>query len=277
MQLVVYNDDLSITKHDIKEEFFSKNSLKNSISLIASASKEQNALDILHRYFSGAKSILFDGSNKTLKDELDRSHKKLFEDKEFSFLYYTSGSTGYPVAALKSKQNIDSELDDLNLLFRDLDIKRAIVTVPFIHIYGSLFGLFYPLRYNLDIVLKEHFLPNDLLELIDDGSLVITTPLYIKALNKLSSSKDLSHSLFVSSTAPLASEDAKEFCKKFNSNIVQIFGSTETGGIAYKYNDEELWSPLKSVKVSQDKDSRLIVSSPYISDIIFEKEFKKNR
>ncbi|MEZ4692580.1 MAG: hypothetical protein R2837_00835 [Aliarcobacter sp.] len=108
------------------------------------------------------------------------------------------------------------------------------------HFYGSLMGLFYPLFNNIDIVLKEHFLPNDLLDIIEDNSLVVTTPLYIKSLNRISSSKNLSNSIFISSTAPLQKDDAKEFNEKFSSNILQIFGSTETGGIAYKYNDETI-------------------------------------
>ncbi len=284
MNLVIYNDDKTINTYEIKKEIFFDSSIENKVFYIASNSKEQNALKIFKSYFSGSKSILFDDSNKILQSELEdlniprfgenSSFKNIFDDYSFSFLYYTSGSTGFPTAALKTKDNIDSEISDLSLLLQAYDIKRVIVTVPFIHIYGSLFGLFYPLKHNLDIVLKEHFLPNDLLDLIDDNSLVVTTPLYIKALNQISSAKDLSKSIFVSSTAPLLSEDAKEFKDKFNSNIIQIFGSTETGGIAYKYNDDELWSPLKSVELGINSEKLLSVNSPYVSSVIYEKEFK---
>ena len=264
MHLIIYNDDKTISKHKISKELFFDKNLQNCVSYIASSSKEQNALKIFKSHFSDAKSILFDDSNKILQNELEnlnipkfsnlknknKTSENIFDKHNFSFLYYTSGSTGFPTAALKTKENISSEIDDLTTLLSSYTIKKVIVTVPFIHIYGSLFGLFYPLHNNIDIVLKEHFLPNDLLDLIDDYSLVITTPLYIKALNKISSKKDLNKSIFISSTAPLLSEDAKEFKEKFNSNVIQIFGSTETGGIAYKQSDEELWTPLKSVKIS---------------------------
>lgn len=289
MHLIIYNDDKTISKHKISKELFFDKNLQNCVSYIASSSKEQNALKIFKSHFSDAKSILFDDSNKILQNELEKLNipkfsdiknetknlENIFKEHNFSFLYYTSGSTGFPTAALKTKENISSEIDDLTTLLKSYTIKKVIVTVPFIHIYGSLFGLFYPLHNNIDIILKEHFLPNDLLDLIDDYSLVITTPLYIKALNKISSKKDLNKSIFISSTAPLLSEDAKEFKDKFHSNIIQIFGSTETGGIAYKYNDEELWTPLKSVKISTNKEKKLKVNSPYVSNIIYEKEFKK--
>ena len=266
MHLIIYNDDKTISKHKISKELFFDKNLQNCVSYIASSSKEQNALKIFKSHFSDAKSILFDDSNKILQNELEYLNIPKFSDLK---------NTGFPTAALKTKENISSEIDDLTTLLSSYTIKKVIVTVPFIHIYGSLFGLFYPLHNNIDIVLKEHFLPNDLLDLIDDYSLVITTPLYIKALNKISSKKDLNKSIFISSTAPLLSEDAKEFKEKFNSNVIQIFGSTETGGIAYKQSDEELWTPLKSVKISTNENNELKVNSPYVSNIIYEKEFKQ--
>lgn len=284
MHLIIYNDDKTTSKYKISKEMFSDKNLNNCVSYIASSSKEQNALKIFKSYFSNAKSILFDNTNKTLQNELESLNIKKFEDaknlenifsnKDFSFIFYTSGSTGFPTAALKTEKNINSEIDDISALLENFNIKRVIVTVPFIHIYGSLFGLFYPLKHKIDIILKEHFLPNDLLDLIDDYSLVVTTPLYIKALNSIYSKKDLSKSIFISSTAPLLKEDAKNFKDKFNSNIIQIFGSTETGGIAYKYNDEELWNPFKRVKLEVNGENLLSVSSPYISNIIYEKDFK---
>lgn len=285
MKLKIYNDDNTINEYIIEKDKFFNKDLENKVSYISSNSKEQNIIKMLKSYFSGAKSMLFDHSNKALLNEIkelnikefDEYHDKnnIFYKKDFSFLYFTSGSTGFPTAALKTQSNISSEIEDLTSLFKDYKINKVIVTVPFIHIYGSLFGLFYPLQHNIDIIVKEHFLPNDLIDLIDNYSLVITTPLYIKALNKISYKKDLKNSIFVSSTAPLLSDDAKEFQEKFNSNIIQIFGSTETGGIAYKYNDESLWTPLKSVKISTNEKGELKVKSPYISDTIYEKGFKK--
>lgn len=284
MNLIIYNDDSTIKKYQISKDIFYNPFIKDKITYIANKSKEKNALNIMESYFSGAKSILFDYTNKVLLDDLEslniprfgeiNSIENIFDSYDFSFLFYTSGSTGYPSAALKTKTNISCEIDDLTLLLEKYKIDKVIVTVPFIHIYGALFGLFYPLKHNIDIVLKEHFLPNDLLDIIDDNSLIVTTPLYIKALNQISSKKDLNKSLFVSSTAPLQNEIAKEFKEKFNSNIIQIFGSTETGGIAYKYNDEELWTPLKSVNLSVNSENLLCVNSPYVSNNIYEKEFK---
>jgi acyl-coenzyme A synthetase/AMP-(fatty) acid ligase len=285
MYLRVYNDDGTVNNTKIDKENFLDKSIEGKVSYIASTSKEMNAINIFKSYFNGAKSILLDDTNKVLMkkiDELqipcfdeDKSNNTIFNDKEFSFIYFTSGSTGEATAALKSKSNIEKEIEALSNLVKKYDIKRVIVTVPFIHIYGSLTGAFFPYLNGIDIILKEHFLPNDLLDMCEDNSLVVATPLYIKALNKISSKKDLSKVLFVSSTAPLQADDAKEFNQKFNADILQLFGSTETGGISYKFNDEVLWTPLENVVIETNTENELKVISPYVSDELYTNGFKK--
>lgn len=285
MTLKVYNDDGTINTHKIEKELFYDRSLENKVSYISSSSKEENALSIFKSYFSNAKSILYDNTNKSIVKELqnlnikefkeEKNTENIFQDKDFSFLYFTSGTTGFPVGALKTNDNIFKEMEQTSKVLKKYNIKRVIVTVPFIHFYGSLIGIMYPLFNDIDIILKEHFLPNDLLDLIDDNSLVVTTPLYIKSLNRINETKDLSKSLFISSTAPLLPEISKEFNEKFDCDIMQLFGSTETGGISYKFNDEVLWTPIKGVETSINENNELKVKSPYISDILFEKKFKK--
>ena len=242
MNLKILNDNGSASLYTINEESLFDRELTDKVSYISSKSKEQNALKIFKSYFSNAKSILFDESNKLLVEKLDelniceydntQTQNTIFDNKDFSFIYFTSGSTGESTAALKTKDNIESEIKALSELLKKYEINKVVVTVPFIHIYGSLAGLFYPYFNDIDIVLREHFLPHDLLDAIDENTLVVTTPLYIKALNKISSVKNLSKSLFLSSTAPLGQDDAKIFNDKFSCDIMQLFGSTETGGIA---------------------------------------------
>lgn len=285
MYLKVYNDDGSINSYNINKNDFTNKESKNRVSFISSSSKETSALNIFKSYFSNAKSILFDDTNKLLVKNLESLNipsfetkdnvSNIFDNKEFSFIYFTSGSTGQSTAALKTKENIESEIKALSTLLKKYNIKRVIVTVPFIHLYGSLAGLFYPYFNDIDIILKEHFLPNDLLDICDDNSLVVTTPLYIKALNKVSSTKDLSKSIFLSSTAPLDPDEAKQFNQKFSCPVMQLFGSTETGGIAHKFNADTLWTPQHSVNIQTNENNELKVKSPFVSQILFEKQFKE--
>jgi acyl-coenzyme A synthetase/AMP-(fatty) acid ligase len=284
MNLNIINDDGIIKQYPVKKEHFFNQSLENNVGYIGSQSKEENALNIFKAYFSNAKAILLDETNQAILKQLKDltipefatqiNAKTIFDEKDFSFMYFTSGSTGSPVAALKTKKNIESEVKALTELLQEYKIKKVIVTVPFIHLYGTLLGLMYPLMNDIDIVLKEHFLPNDLLNMIDPYTMVVTTPLYIKALNKLSEEKNLSESVFISSTASLDTTSIITFNNKFQTKIIQIFGSTETGGIAYKLNEEPLWNPFKSVEVFTNQENELKVKSPFVSYTLYENGFK---
>jgi acyl-coenzyme A synthetase/AMP-(fatty) acid ligase len=283
MELRVLNDNGTISTHNITKEAFIDPTLTNKVGYIAYSSKEQNFLSILKSFYSDSKAILYDNTNKAIThifQELNitslemSTDKTIFDDTDFNFLLFTSGSTGIPVGAFKTKQNLLEEIEGFVKLVERYNIKKVVVTVPFIHIYGILIGLLYPVLNNIDIELKEHFLPHDLLELIDDNTLVVTTPLYIKSLNKLNEQKDLSKSIFVSSTAPLDKDSITKFNDKFNTNIIQLFGSTETGGIAYKIDTQELWTPLDKVEVSTNETNELKIKSPYVSNTLYENGFK---
>ncbi len=287
MTLSVYEDNNIFRQYIIKKDNFLDISYKNKVSYISMDKKEENALDIFKSYFNDSKSILFDNKNKALAKKIkdlniqafaqERNDNNIFTKEIFSFTYFTSGTSGLALGALKTKANIFQELEEIKNLIKKYKIKRVIVTVPFIHFYGSLLGLFYPLLNNLDIILKEHFLPNDLLDFIDEHTLIVTTPLYIKALNRLETKKNLSTSLFISSTAPLDTNTSKYFNKKFSCDILQLFGSTETGGIAYKYNDELLWTKLNKVKLSTNEKNELKIKSPFVSEVIYETSFKQTK
>lgn len=271
MKIKILNDDGTINIHNT--DTLTQNNIEEEITFVNSSSKEKNAINIIKAYKTNKKIILYDDTNKMLSKKLDDLNLDIFKNKDFSMMFFTSGSTGNPIGALKTLYNLEEEIKVFTKLVKQYNIKQVIVTVPFIHIYGTLIGLIYPLLNDLDIILKEHFLPNNLLNTIEDNSLIVTTPLYIKSLNKISQNKDLKSSLFISSTAPLNIDDSKEFLNKFNTNIIQLFGSTETSGIAYKKNVEELWTPLDKVTVSTNFENELKIKSPFVSNILFENKF----
>ncbi|MCF6244608.1 MAG: AMP-binding protein [Sulfurovum sp.] len=285
MYLSVLNDNQTVKKYYIEKDHFNEERLYGHVGYIGTQSKESNALNLLKAYFSQSKAILLDETNKAIVKQLQSLNvqafskkfktKTIFDREDFFLMYYTSGSTGIPVGALKSRKNIEEEVHVLTELLQTYGIKKVIVTVPFIHLYGTLFGLFYPLLNDIDILFKEHFLPHDLLDTIEPHTMVVTTPLYIKALNKIEEGKDLSQSLFISSTAPLDDGSIEVFNLKYSADIMQIYGSTETGGIAYKVNKSELWKPFSDVRLSVNSQNELSVSSPFVSSTLYENSFTK--
>jgi len=273
MRVKVYDDNGEQRSYTIHPKDY-QDTNKDTISFIESDTKESNLLKLIELFYSNSKAILYDKNNKQIEHILHGMDLQRFLQYDFSFIYFTSGTTGSPVGALKTKENLLSELKELTKLLSSYEIKKVVVTVPFIHFYGSLLGALYPLLNDIDIVIKEHFLPNDLLDMCDEHTMIVTTPLYIKSLNRLETKKDLHKTIFLSSTAPLFPEIAKEFHEKFNTDVIQIFGSTETGGIAYKYNDDPYWTPISTVEISQNNEGELKVTSPFVSNTLFEDKFK---
>ena len=245
---------------------------------INSANKLEFVKKFLSAFSIGQKIVLFDAKHKQLLDFYNDNNINKLEniqkaDAVSQMLFFTSGSSGFPLGAFKSKANLLTEVDTLSKLLQDYNIKRVVVTVPFVHIYGILAGLLLPMHlHDVKLVVKEDFLPYELLEeASQDGTLVITTPVFVKALTKLGVSTSLSSAVFISSTGPLSQDDVEKFEDKFSTNLLQLFGSTETGGIAYKFGRTAKWSALQNVEIST-KDDKLSVTSPFISAFLLNKK-----
>jgi acyl-coenzyme A synthetase/AMP-(fatty) acid ligase len=241
-----------------------------------------NKLDFIKsfipKYLSSQKIVLFDANHKQLLDFYNNNNINNLvgidkANESSKILFFTSGSSGFPIGAFKSNDNLLLEVQSLKKVVVTRDIKRVVVSVPFVHIYGILAGLLLPIELgNITLVVKEDFLPYELLEEAQkEDTLVITTPVFIKALAKLPESKDLSCSLFVSSTAPLSLDDVASFEDKYSSSVVQLFGSTETGGIAYKRGRGAEWNALSGVEIDSS-DGKLSVTSPFISNYLLNTE-----
>jgi len=230
--------------------------------------------EFLPLYFSGQRIVLFDANHTQLLkfyQENDINNIALVDEVsvEHNLLFFTSGSSGFPIGAFKSKKNIEQEVLVLKKLVDKFQIKKVVVSVPFVHIYGVIAGLILPMYLDdVELIVKDDFLPYELLQESNNKyTLVITTPVFIKALSKTGDTRDLSTNLFICSTGPLHVDDISVFENKFNTNIMQIFGSTETGGIAYKFSSHEKWSGLDNVEISTCKD-KLSINSPFVSQYI---------
>ena len=254
---------------------------KEDFITIDSSSKLAFIKEFTPAYKAGQKMVLFDKNHKQLlafhkENDINAlpNADKLAQDTQL--LFFTSGSTGFPVGAFKTRENLTKEVEVLKALVLKKEINRVVVTVPFVHIYGILAGLLLPMSLgNVTLIVKEDFLPYELIEEAKKGqTLVITTPVFIKALGKLSDKIDLHSDMFISSTGPLAVEDVAVFEEMYGAEIMQLFGSTETGGIAYKLGTSSKWIPMQNAEVKKENE-RLSVSSPFISKHLLEEGIKE--
>lgn len=261
-------------------ELQTKTDVTDSWEYIQTSSKLEFITLFIPKYLSAQKIVLFDANHKQLLDFYTNNDINNFKDieivnKKSKILFFTSGSSGFPVGAFKSEENLLLEVQSLKDIIATREIKRVVVTVPFVHIYGILAGLLLPMALgDIQLVLKEDFLPYELLqEAAHEKTIVITSPVFIKALVKLTSTTLLRDTLFISSTAPLALEDVSLFEEKYATNLMQLFGSTETGGIAYKMGAQAQWNALDGVTL-QDQDERLSVFSPFLSPYLLKEEIE---
>ncbi|MDF1883969.1 AMP-binding protein [Sulfurimonas sp. SAG-AH-194-C21] len=266
-------------RHTIDLSHFHHNS--GRFETLDADSKLEFIKQFISAYKAKQKLVLFDKNHAQLlefhqNNDINLLTNAAILEDDTRLLFFTSGSSGFPVGAFKTQKNLSKEVEALVELVRKKDIKRVVVTVPFVHIYGVLAGLLLPLALkNIELIVKEDFLPYELIKEVKSGNtLVITTPVFIKALGKLSEEEDLSSSMFISSTGPLHSDDISVFEALYGTDLMQLFGSTETGGIAYKFSTSKKWIPLQGVVVEQ-KNERLSVSSPYISAYLLQEGIQK--
>ncbi|MEA1917905.1 MAG: class I adenylate-forming enzyme family protein [Campylobacterota bacterium] len=225
--------------------------------------KIEQLLHLLYCYENSIYETLYDKNQPILKSYV-QSLKEVKETNE-QFLFFTSGTTGNPTGAFKTKENLELEVKELVDILSAYAIQRVVVTVPFVHLYGVNVGALLSKYLHVELVVKENFLLEELIEQAQKrDTLVVTTPLFIKALNRLKKDVEFKNALFITSTSPLQQSDAKEFKEHYNSTVMQIFGSTESGAIAYKFDDNKIWRAFKSVEISS-KNEMLEVTSPFIS------------
>ena len=69
-----------------------------------------------------------------------------------------------------------------------------------------------------------------------------------------------------SSAAPLPPDVADAVHERFGWTFTEVFGSSETGGIAWRESGGRgPWAPLPGVSIDVDADGRLLVDSPFLA------------
>ena len=272
---IIYIDREGNRSSDSLEHLMAAQKLvsKRAATLDAPTKPEQFAL-IHNAIAHGVAPVLFEPKMETIAERVRRFGVTPYNDEsgvctlpeEAYALFFTSGTTGEPTGALKTRTNIEAEVEAHRELFEKEGYERIIVTVPFIHIYGFLAGVMLPRTLGCELLLKEEYWPQELLELHEGKkTLVVTSPVYLKSLLKLRRPKAIPNVHFLSSTGLLLEEEVEAFETKYETTLLQLFGSTETGGIAIKRGVTPWWTPLKGVRVSANDEGVMVVDSVYTS------------
>ena len=230
------------------------------------STKVEQLSHALYCYEHDIFDIIYDKSQPSLKSFVEGLDQEMLTQDAMQYLFFTSGTTGTPTGVYKTKENLEKESQALIKTLPNQKFTRVVSTVPFVHIYGIDIGAILPKNLDVEIWTKENFLPEELaVEAEKENTLIVTTPVFIKALNRIKKDVSFSKTLFLTSTAPLPVEEAKEFKEHYGSSVMQLFASTETGLMAYKTDDETILKAYEGVSVGE-KDGMLNVSSPFIAE-----------
>jgi acyl-coenzyme A synthetase/AMP-(fatty) acid ligase len=187
---------------------------------------------------------------------------------------YTSGSTGEPKCVRKTLAQFETEVAAQEALWGALLGDAAIVaTSPHQHIYGLLFRLFWPLSAGRPFDAVTCAQPEELRQrLAQLGATrpcaLVSSPAQLSRLPELVPPETLQPAprIIFSSGGPLPAAAAAAFHRALGQAPAEIFGSTETGGIAWRrQEDSDIWTPLPGIGVSADDDNALLLSSPFLA------------
>lgn len=209
----------------------------------------------------GTQCIVFD----TDCTEIFLPHTKVSVDAIWLFLF-TGGSTGAPKLWSKTARNMIGEARFMAARYQISKDDIIAATVTPYHIYGLLFSVLIPLVAAARVLEQTPSFPAEIDDLVQRqaATLLVSVPAHYRALNgrKMASSLRLAFS----SAGMLEKKDNDGFYKCNGVGVVEVYGSTETGGLATRNRSagEEFYSPLDPV-VWQIKAERLYVQSPFLS------------
>ncbi len=176
---------------------------------------------------------------------------------------YTSGSSGTPELVEKSLRQIETEVNTLEQLWGEEIGKSVVVgSVSHQHIYGLLFRLIWPLLSGRTIYSEILTYPEELHGVLAniDSSVLVSSPTQLSRMPESVEWRILQSKIkgIFSSGAPLKKEDSLNVREQLQVGVIEVLGSTETGGIAYKCedsSDDVFWSAFPGVEITQDHES----------------------
>ncbi|MBR4684110.1 MAG: AMP-binding protein [Spirochaetia bacterium] len=182
---------------------------------------------------------------------------------------YTSGSTGHPKAVLQRMKEF--ELDNAFIMSKwgDDFYKRIVCScVNQHHIYGLLFSVVLPFAAGVPFRRNRITVPAEFKSLTDTSYMIIAVPAFLKrTVEDETESFGLKSPVIFTSGGVLTPDVAKKTDQIMGFWPIEVYGSTETSGIAYRQSKNGLeWTPFDNAEISQNADGCLIIRSPYISD-----------
>jgi len=205
---------------------------------------------------------------KSIADENTCNQEIPINDNPGHIVLLTSGTSGKAKLFEKKTRQIEEELDNLLSLWQSRYIGSTVyTTVSHQHLYGFLFAFLVPWCAGIPIFEKRIAYPESIGAFNHEKITLVSSPAFLKRMSDI---KDLYSPIsrietIFSSGGPLPEKVSHNLESSLNTQIWEIFGSTETGGIAYRrLSENKAWKAFKGVEISINPQNCIVIKSDYM-------------
>ena len=159
---------------------------------------------------------------------------------------FTSGSQGEPKSIKKTLRQFQNEIECLEQQWGQiLGHAQVFSTVSQQHIYGLIFRILWPLAAKRCFHSTLFVSPEALLKAVGKVNVFwVASPAQLKRLDERTAWQDISKFKAVfSSGGSLPEEAGRQIYENTRHKVIEVYGSSETGGIAWRQSvDNSLWT-----------------------------------
>lgn len=180
--------------------------------------------------------------------------------KDIIINFCTSGSSGQPKIIKKSLFNLIREAEDIKEMFFGAEKELVFsTTTVFHHLFGMTFCFMTPIIGGFTIDLRNKNFPENVQ---DKNACLVTSPSFLAKMKKYDTPFAEMPKFLVAAGAKLEDDVFKYFEDK--SKIIEIYGSTETGVVAYRTAScYKYLTKFPNVKIEQIEEKNYKISSDY--------------
>ncbi len=191
--------------------------------------------------------------------------------RRFSVSFHTSGSTAAPKTIVKTFASLAKEVAFHRARLADVLARKPVFlsTIEPHHMYGQLWRVMLPRAAGCAVDPEVILAPETLLEKMRaaENVFLVTTPSFLVRFAEYADQYDVPQNVveLTTSGALLTADAAAAARRVFGRAPLEIFGSTETGGVAFRRQTEgnEPWTVFDPVKAWADASGCLTVASPF--------------
>jgi acyl-coenzyme A synthetase/AMP-(fatty) acid ligase len=207
-------------------------------------------------------------------NEVDADNFQHLQSDFPGLVLYTSGTTGAAQAIPKKLAQMAHEVATLEKqVGKLLGAAEIVATVSHQHIYGLLFRVLWPLVAGRALHARSYPYFEEFMPVVSSRDCVlVSSPAHLQRLPENPSCSEVRQRLraVFSSGGPLTFEVAQEANRLLGSVPIEVYGSSETGGIAWRQQRtriDEAWVPFPGVTWRiEAQDAVLEVRSPNLPD-----------